>query len=411
LALAFFILSPTFSPGIDIEESGVSDSTQFGIEPIHSNRVTVGATRSPATFDLIHYDLDVTVQPTSSNLDCTVNVTVVFSEDTQNLTFDLALTPYIVSLADGEGMNYTYAADNAGDYHLVVNSSGRFIQGTTLELVIRYAGSPNMGNIDHVGIEGSWLQRGESWYPKVHRANPNASFDRFTADINVTVPDGRVAVSNGELIGTRVPSPGNLTFQWKTLQPATSLSFAEGVLNKTAVMHNGVSVEVYFFPRHDQLKWSYLAEMNKTLDFYESIFSSYPYPKLALVEIPSVFAYGSSCLQSFFVIQTRILDDFTLGEGPLPHEIAHQWWGQMVAGLGDEALWLQEGFAQYSADLYGEHQYQNRSRLWEQKSAYYMTNPSPSEGAVAGGYSAYYKGPWSSTCFATSSEMRRSSMR
>jgi hypothetical protein len=395
LVLILLMLSSVSFAETNNEDSGTSDSQKSHNEATDFGGPTRGELRTPFAFDLLHYDINVTVQPALNYLHGISIITVNITDCAQDLAFDLGLTPSNVSLFNGTALSYDYDFDIAGDYHLLVHPDGHLINQSTVGLVVKYSGTVTNGNVDHIGNEGSWVQRGEFWYPKVHRGDQNASYDRFTADINITVPIGRVVVSNGELVGTRTPSPGNLTFHWRTSDPAKELSFAEGAFNKTAVMHNGISVEVYLFPQHDHLKWSYLDEMNRTLDFYESVFSSYPYPKLALVEIPSEFAYGAACLQSFIVMQTNVFNDFNPADGPLTHEISHNWWGHTVVGLGDGSHWLHEGFASYSADLYGEYQYQNRSRLELQKKTYYQRDYRPVESSsVAGGFSPYNKGPW-----------------
>jgi aminopeptidase N len=44
-------------------------------------------------------------------------------------------------------------------------------------------------------------------------------------------------------------------------------------------------------------------------------------------------------------------------EDLLAHEIAHQWFGDMVSEKSFAHLWLSEGFATYFTDLYFEKKY------------------------------------------------------
>ena len=46
----------------------------------------------------------------------------------------------------------------------------------------------------------------------------------------------------------------------------------------------------------------------------------------------------------------------TIPEFFLAHELAHQWWGQAVGWRNYHEQWLSEGFAQYFAALYAQHQ-------------------------------------------------------
>jgi hypothetical protein len=98
--------------------------------------------------------------------------------------------------------------------------------------------------------------------------------------------------------------------------------------------------------------------------FYRSIVGDAPYEGFTLAVVESALPGGHS--PAYFAALHQPLPNVPLVwrtdpasfEGfPdffLAHEIAHQWWGQSVAGRNYHEQWLSEGFAQYFAALYAE---------------------------------------------------------
>jgi aminopeptidase N len=198
------------------------------------------------------------------------------------------------------------------------------------------------------------------WYP----ATGELDF-RAPVRVKATVPKGYTVVSVGALKQvTRAEK--TTTFLWETDRYASmvSLAAAKYVQQATTVAVPGAGgkaagkatpVTCYTFAEHRDKAPFYLKEAAAIVRFYERRFGPYPYEKLAVVEIP-LFpgGYGTTSFvmlldKSFEVAKT---DPFT--REFLAHEIAHQWWGNMVFPQGMGAAWLSEAFANYSAWMYAE---------------------------------------------------------
>ena len=100
--------------------------------------------------------------------------------------------------------------------------------------------------------------------------------------------------------------------------------------------------------------------------FYESLIGDSPYSSftVALVESdlpgghsPGYFAMLNQPLPSSPLVWRN--DPAAFSNYPdffLAHEVAHQWWGQAVGWRNYHEQWISEGFAQYFAALYAQHQ-------------------------------------------------------
>jgi hypothetical protein len=102
---------------------------------------------------------------------------------------------------------------------------------------------------------------------------------------------------------------------------------------------------------------------SRALQYFETLFGPFPYPRLAISQIPGNFAQGWPELvylptlsylagpQQWELAPTEGRNQLT-NQGMVAHEIAHQWWGNQIGWKTYHDQWLSEGFASYAAALY-----------------------------------------------------------
>merc|ERR1719409_1029355 len=127
---------------------------------------------------------------------------------------------------------------------------------------------------------------------------------------------------------------------------------------------HGVLVRVYAPPgRSDAGKFA-LGVATKCLDLYDDFFGlPYPLPKLDMVAIPE-FAMGA--MENWGLVTYREVDlliDAKTASGQqkqrvcivVTHELAHQWFGNLVTMAWWDDLWLNEGFAAWMQNFCSGH--------------------------------------------------------
>jgi aminopeptidase 2 len=144
-------------------------------------------------------------------------------------------------------------------------------------------------------------------------------------------------------------------FNTSPLMSTYLLAFIIGELNYIETKNFRVPIRVYAPPNQDIEHGRFSLELAaKTLAFYEKTFDSeFPLPKMDMVAIPD-FAAGA--MENWGLITYRVVDvlfdEKTSGASTkervaevVQHELAHQWFGNLVTMDFWDGLWLNEGFA------------------------------------------------------------------
>lgn len=191
--------------------------------------------------------------------------------------------------------------------------------------------------------------------------------ERLTSEMIVAAPVGFLVSSNGRLVerrGGRLSESGQRVEIWHFSQdqphPAYLVSLVVGRFDVVDVRDAELPMPVYVPPgRAADVEGTYgrTAEM---LRFYENILEEpYPWAKYAQLVVHNFGAGGMENTSATTLFDTAIiapdeLDDHDLA-GLISHELAHQWFGDLITCASWEHLWLNEGFATYSEALWWEY--------------------------------------------------------
>ncbi|MGE5321704.1 MAG: M1 family aminopeptidase, partial [Actinomycetota bacterium] len=182
---------------------------------------------------------------------------------------------------------------------------------------------------------------------------------KATFDLSVVADKGDTAISNGRIISDE-PLPGGarhkITFSTSPRMSTYLVALAIGDWQCLERKADGIPVRVCATPQNKNAGRFALDAAVHSLKFYDQWYGiKYPFGKLDLVAIPDYEWGGMENTASIFFREPALLlneDEkkasvFALqGHAmTIAHEIAHQWFGDLVTAAWWDDIWLNEGFA------------------------------------------------------------------
>jgi aminopeptidase N len=209
-------------------------------------------------------------------------------------------------------------------------------------------------------------QANHHWFPCIDNSN-----ERQSTELSVRVSGGVEVLSNGTLISRKDSAQGHMTFHWKQEKEhvAYLVTLVAGNFNVTTDEWRGKPVTYYVPENHAADIERTFGRTKPMLDFFSQRFGiEYPWDKYAQVVVEQ-FTFGGMENTSATTLYHRALHDERAIVDSTPdwliaHELAHQWWGDLVTCKDWSHLWLNEGFATYSESLWAEHALGRDERDW-----------------------------------------------
>ena len=325
--------------------------------PIHDNAISIVAPQQeshprfrPAKFDVLHYDIDLDVNPESGVIEGSVGVVVKSLVNGLNAVDLDAVNMQILNVeAVQKNLSFTY------DGYIVIASLGTAMsKNETRFLRFRYRAltpqnlilaGPDAVDPHRMKTAYTYTQpEGSShWYPCLDRPS-----DKATMTIKVTVPSGFNALSNGDIAGIDI-GPSKSAFSYRMEYPVASylVSLAIG---------NYEILDIGTFKNKRLTLWAppslYDAAVFETARTEEmmEVFSEftgvdYPFNSYA-TSVAQGYRSSMEHQSATTMGDWRITGDGS-GESVVAHELAHQWFGDWITCRTWGELWLNEGYASY----------------------------------------------------------------
>jgi aminopeptidase N len=315
-------------------------------------------TAASTWFDVTYYRLALNIFTQPNFLKGKVTIIGICRDSASTLTLDLVNRMHVDSvMVNGQVRPF---AQNSSWFDI---SLARFYTtGEVLSVDVFYEGVPfatGFGSFEfdaHSGVP--WIYSlsepygAKDWWPC--KNDPSDKAD--SADIIVTCDSTLKVGSEGTLVSVINNGDGTSTCHWKERYPIASYLISVAITNYVQFSNwfrysaiDSIEVLNYVLPEHDSIALQSLPRVVNMLAIYSNMFGLYPFIKEK---------YGHAEISGGSSMEHQTMTSLTsFNEDVLSHELAHQWFGDMITCRTWSDLWLNEGFAQYCSALYREQQY------------------------------------------------------
>jgi hypothetical protein len=341
-------------------------------------------------YDILDYQIEVAFSPDRQWIDGRARLHLkVRSYMLGTLTLKLA-DPLVVQSISSTEYGRLFAIRVKNQNSLVVNLPVPVPRDKELTLTVVYAGrlEPQTPDRETLALEQRGMQEDVSmlvaaepstlysnrsfWYPQAPVS------DYATASLRITIPSNLECVASGELepgfpivLPGKDPSQNRKMYAFAATKPLRYLAvivsrFTRAETLTVAFPEGTLNLAVEANPRQTNRGRDLAGRAASIATFYESLLGDAPYPSFTIALIENDLPGGHS--PGYFAALNQPLPTSTLNwrndpvsfsafpEFFLAHELAHQWWGQAVGWRNYHEQWISEGFAQYFAALYAQHQ-------------------------------------------------------
>ncbi len=241
------------------------------------------------------------------------------------------------------------------------------VEGMTF--VLPDDGSPNRPSVVHTQGE---TDTSRYWFPCL-----DAPQDRLVTEMIVTVPKPYVALSNGALLDKKNENAGHTTYHWKQAVPHV-FYLVTLVIGEFDVYEN----QWRDIPVNVHVPKGRIADAKRTysrtpdmIEYFSNITGvDYPYEKYAQILVPRFKFGGMENTTATTLVDLALMDETAAidndNDGLIAHELAHQWYGDLITCRSWPHTWLNEGFATFFQSMWTEHHEGRDAYLYEFRNRY-----------------------------------------
>ena len=341
-------LHPLFAQEIPYHESGKkSDLRLFFLE------------EQVQDFDVLHYEFNWKLDFESQHIVGKAVVKIRSQSTLNKITLHLSDNMNVTGITqDLTPVSFSHQNDLLDIYPLQTLDPDE-----KLTVTISYSGFPQSGlNFTYHGEDPIIWSLDEpngarEWFPCY-----DVPSDKATVKMFITVADSMIVASNGDLIDVKSNPDQTKTYTWEENYPISTYLISIAATNYETfsdVYTSGLeTMEVFYYvyPEHLTQAIEDFSVTVPMMEFYADVFGEYPFleEKYGMAVIP-----GNSSMehQTCTSLSSRLVTGTHQYDYIIAHELAHQWWGDLVTLTDWADIWLNEGFATYSDALWVENLY------------------------------------------------------
>ena len=335
----------------------------IGVFLLVSCASTALAQRLPGNVTPAHYDLSVTPDLQKATFGGSERIEVTLQAPARTITLNAAEIEFDTVTISAGGRTQRAHVTLAPSRDQATFTVPRAVPAGKAEIEINYRGILNNE------LRGLYLSKANNRRYAVTQLEATdarrmfPSFDepayKATFSLRATIDDGDHAISNGAVLSD-TPGPGarkhTLTFETTEKMSTYLVALAVGDFVCESGAADGVPIRICATPdKKGQTGWA-LEAAEQILRYYNRYYAvKYPFKKLDVVAVPDFAAGAMENTAAIFYRETLLLADPRTASvearkniaSVLAHEMAHQWFGDLVTMKWWDDIWLNEGFANW----------------------------------------------------------------
>lgn len=321
-----------------------------------------------------HYRIDRSCRPISQFLELDLDVTnkvlagknSIEIEFTKNESNEITLNAVDLSIKSVK-WNNSSVTFHEKDEELVIITPGSHKRGDKGRLEVEYSVKDPRAGIYFIAPDREYPKRevqvwtqgqdddARYWFP---------CFDdpglKFLSEIKITAPQGFICTSNGKLISEN-KSGSKWTFHWKMSLPIPAYLITLTAGRFSEIKDKWQDVPVHYLVeqgREEEAKTSF-GKTPKMMDlFSKKLGVPYPYEKYHQIAV-SEFIFGgmentTATTQTDATLHPKHLEPDFSSDDLVSHELAHQWFGDLVTCHSWSHGWLNESWATFMETVFKE---------------------------------------------------------
>ena len=331
-------------------------------------------------FDVLHYDLNIKINPTEKSIVGSNTIRFKIIENTNAIQLDLYENMTIDSIVWDKKILKYHRQLNA----IFINFDVVLEKNTEQNLQFYYSGNPLIAK--NAPWDGGFIFKKDSnkkdwigvavqsagaslWWPckDSQSDEPNDG-----ATISVAVPNGLMNVSNGRFLGSQVLQNDYTRWDWEVKNPINSYAITINIGDYVHFGENykGLDLDYYVLRENEAKARIQFEEVKPMMDCFQSKFGEYPFKNdgYKLVETPylgmehqSAVAYGNQYQKGYLGRDLSGTGIGKLFDFIIIHESGHEWFGNSITSSDIADMWIHESFTCYTESVFLECQYGYKS--------------------------------------------------
>jgi tetratricopeptide (TPR) repeat protein len=308
-----------------------------------------------------HYDLSASLDAIGQSISVIAKIDFKAQEVSSVVRVELHQNLEVKDIKGADGRALSFERDNQSPLSIVVTLPAAVAAGARVTLTFEYSGllanednSPVPGvKLATISKDGAYLLLPARWFPLT-----NFPSNRYTGTFRLNVPDTFAVAGTGKasapqpMAGKSSVEGGRLVYTFECTQAAPNGTFVAGELQLNPKQAEGINVAVYGPRSASANAADFAADVARSVTMFSDMFGALHQPEFSVIQIPD------GTLRDFaapgaLLLSKRIWDP-KASDRTIARLVASQWWGSAVLPASQGDVWISDGLARYSEELYAE---------------------------------------------------------